>query len=178
MILERIWCMPNSSTFSMKPVMKILREEMKGQEWADPFARNSKYAKYTNDLNPNTLAEYNMDALDFLKTFKSNSLDGVLFDPPYSLRQIKEVYDGIGMSLTSHQTKHFFSDIKNQIQRILKPGGKIISFGWNSNGAGKKRGFEINKIILLAHGGNHNDTIITIETKIQTTLEALIYENK
>ena len=164
--------MPNSDTFSMKPVMQILREEMNGEEWADPFARNSKFGKYTNDLNPNTLAEYNMDALDFLKTFKSNSLDGVLFDPPYSLRQIKEVYDGIGMSLTSHQTKYFFSDIKDQINRILKPGGKVISFGWSSNGIGKNRGFRMEKIVLLAHGGNHNDTIITIESKIQTTLEA------
>jgi hypothetical protein len=163
--------MPNGDTFSMKPIMKILREEMNSSEWADPFARNSKFAKYTNDINPNTLAEYNMDALDFLKTFKTNSLDGLLFDPPYSLRQIKEIYDGIGISLTSHQSKYFFSDVKNEIQRIVKPGGKVLSFGWSSNGIGKKRGFKIQRIILIAHGGNHNDTIITIETNNQYNLE-------
>lgn len=171
MIIERFWSMPNGDTFSMKPIMKILREEMNSSEWADPFARNSKFAKYTNDINPNTLAEYNMDALDFLKTFKTNSLDGLLFDPPYSLRQIKEIYDGIGISLTSHQSKYFFSDVKNEIQRIVKPGGKVLSFGWSSNGIGKKRGFKIQRIILIAHGGNHNDTIITIETNNQYNLE-------
>ena len=35
------------------------------------------------------------------------------------------------------------------------------------NGIGKTRGFETLEILLVAHCGNHNDTIITVERKIK-----------
>ena len=31
---------------------------------------------------------------------------------------------------------------------------------------GKNRGFEIVEILLVAHGGHYNDTIVTIEIKL------------
>ena len=56
---------------------------------------------------------------------------------------------------------YFNGDIKNEITRILKPNGIVISFGWNSGGIGKVNGFNIIEILMIAHGGNHNDTICT-----------------
>ena len=50
--------------------------------------------------------------------------------------------------------------------RIVKPNGKVICFGWNSNGVGKTRGFDMEKILLIAHGSRRNDTIVTVETKL------------
>ena len=47
----------------------------------------------------------------------------------------------------------------------MKPGGKVISFGWNSGGIGKTNGFEIQRILLVPHGGPHHDTIVTVEIK-------------
>jgi len=164
MIIARTWAMPNPLTFSIQPIKLFLAEEVKGIEWADPFARNTKIAKYTNDINPDTNAQFNLEALDFLKTFEDESLDGVLFDPPYSPRQIKEVYDKIGIPL--HDTKSsVWSNWKKEIARIVKPGGKVISFGWNTSGIGLTRGFKIERILLVCHGGNHNDTIVTLEIK-------------
>lgn len=91
----------------------------------------------------------------------------MLFDPPYSPKQIKECYEGVGLKVTQAMTQStFYSNQKKEISRIVKKGGKVISFGWNSGGIGKKYGFEIEKIILIAHGGWHNDTIITIEKKV------------
>lgn len=49
-------------------------------------------------------------------------------------------------------------------------GGKVISFGWNSCGIGKTRGFEIERILIVCHGGHHNDTICTVEKKVQGSL--------
>lgn len=161
----RYWAMPNHKTFSIKPIRELLDVEIVGEEWADPFARDSKRAKYTNDINPDTEATHHMDALEFLKTFDDESLDGVLYDPPYSLRQIKECYNGLGKSLTQHETQYFFSDLKKEIARVVKPGGKVISFGWSSNGIGKGLDMELKVVMLVAHGGIHNDTIITVETK-------------
>ena len=49
MKIERTWAMPNALTFSIQPIKLFLEEEIRGEEWADPFARNTDLAKYTND---------------------------------------------------------------------------------------------------------------------------------
>lgn len=54
---------------------------------------------------------------------------------------------------------------KQEISRIVKNGGIVISCGWNSMGIGKKYGFEIIEILMVAHGGQHNDTIVTVDRK-------------
>ena len=61
----------------------------------------------------------------------------------------------------------FWGNLKKEIARVVKPNGIVISFGWNSNGIGKTKGFEIIEILLVSHGGNHNDTICVVERKIK-----------
>jgi hypothetical protein len=60
----------------------------------------------------------------------------------------------------------FWGDLKKEISRIVKVEGVVISFAWNTNGIGKTKGFEIIEILTVAHGGNHNDTLCTVEKKI------------
>lgn len=167
MIIERKWAMPNKNTFSIKPIKELLDEEVDNGLWIDPFANNSKVATITNDLNPNFNTDYHLDALEFMEQFEDQSIDGVLYDPPYSPTQVKECYENIGLEVTSEQTRgSFYSKHKKAISRIVKKGGKAISFGWQSGGIGKKYGFEIERILLVPHGGSHNDTIVTVERKI------------
>lgn len=164
--------MPNHLTFEMKPVKDLLSSlnvESKKSNYGltiDPFAnRKHSYADITNDINPKNNTHFNLCASDFLDKFRDKTVSCVLFDPPYSLRQLKECYDDIGASLTQKHTQTFFSDIKDKIANIIEPGGLVISFGWSSVGMGKNRGFIKEKIILLTHGGMHNDTIITVERR-------------
>ena len=164
---DRKWAMPNSRTFSIKPIKELLREEITDGIWIDPFANKGETGAITNDLNPNYNTDYHMDALDFLKMFNDESVDGVLYDPPFSARQISECYQGVGKKVTGKDTSSaFWGDQKKEIARIVKKGGKVISFGWNSGGIGKTKGFKIERILLVPHGGWHNDTICTVETKI------------
>jgi len=37
--------------------------------------------------------------------------------------------------------------------------------GWNSGGIGKTFGFTQKEILLVPHGGPHNDTIVVVEEK-------------
>lgn len=168
MKIERIWCMPNKWTFKIKPISILLKEEMNLEKelWIDPFAGENSPAQITNDLNFNKNTIYHLDALEFLKQFKSNSVDGVLYDPPYSPRQVKECYENIDGNIKWDGKSTFWSETKNEIARILKPNGKVICFGWNSMGLGKNRGFEMKRILLVPHGGTRNDTICTVEIKI------------
>ena len=88
MEINRIWAMPDSNTFNIKPIRDIVQKYIQsGELWIDGFANTSKMANVTNDLNPNYDTDYHMDALDFFKMFEDNSVDGVLYDPPYSLAQ-------------------------------------------------------------------------------------------
>lgn len=164
MKIKRTWCMPNKNTFEIKPIRQFIEKNIYGLG-CDPFARNSNIADITNDINKNTQAKYNLDALEFLRSQKDEYFDYVLFDPPYSLRQLKECYDEIGKSLTQKETQYFFSDVRDQITRIIKPGGICLSFGWSSVGLGKSRGMILKEVLLVCHGGYHNDTICLKEVK-------------
>lgn len=164
-MIERKWAMPNRWTFKIKPIADLLREEMDGGIWVDPFAGEHSPANITNDLNLERPTMYHMDAIDFLRTFEDDSVDGVLYDPPYSQRQVKECYDGIQGGLKWDGRMTFWSESKNEVARIVKPTGKVICFGWNSMGLGEKRGFKMQRILLVPHGGSRNDTICTVEVK-------------
>ncbi len=165
-LIERSWAMPNSRTFEIKPIKELIINEMTNGLWIDPFANNNKFANITNDLNPQYETNYHMDALDFLKMFEDSSIDGILYDPPYSPRQVSECYNDVGYNVTWDTTKaSFWGNHKREISRIVKQGGKVITFGWNSGGIGMKNGFQIKRILLVPHGGWHNDTICTVEIK-------------
>lgn len=167
MIITRKWEMPNSNTFDIKCIKELIYKYLKPKfKSIDPFANKCKLAKITNDLNPCYDTNYHLDALDFLKLFEDKSIDFVFYDPPYSLRQVSECYKNVGRPVTMQTTQSSWrSKHIDEISRIVKPNGFVICFGWNSSGIGKKRGFELIEILLVAHGGSHNDTICTVEIK-------------
>lgn len=156
LIVEREWAMPNHKTFEIKPINRLLVQEL-GEDWKNT----------TTDPFP---FPYKEDALGSLSKHTWNTVNQLVFDPPYSLRQLQEVYKGLGRALTQRESQRYWSDLKDVIAFIVKPGGKVISFGWNSCGIGKTRGFEIQRILIVCHGGHHNDTICTVEKKVQGTL--------
>ena len=163
--INREWAMPNSNTFSIKPIRELIERYLSGTI-IDPFANQNKLATITNDLDPQYDTDYHMDATEFLKILDNNSADVVLWDPPYSPRQIMECYKKFNMTVNMQTTQaSYWSKQKEQIARIVKPNGIVITCGWNSGGIGKKYGFKIIEILLVAHGGWHNDTIVTVERK-------------
>lgn len=169
MLITREWSMPNSKTFSIPPIKRLIEKYIpKGGVVVDPFANDSKYGTITNDLNPESAALYHLDALEFLKLQKDSLADMVLYDPPYSMRQASECYKSFGKEKLSGTVTNmrYWSQCKDESARIIKPGGICLSCGWNSMGLGKNRGFEIEEILLVPHGGNRNDTIIVLERKI------------
>lgn len=151
-IIERVWAMPNHKTFEINPIKELIKKEL-GDNYTDVFTH-----------------PYDRDALEKLREIKTESVNTLAFDPVYSLRQLKEMYQSKGISLTQHETQYYWSDLRTEISRIMKPGSKIISFGWNSIGIGKTNGFEIYRILIVCHGGHHNDTIVTCEEKKQSRL--------
>lgn len=157
--IERVWAMPNKWTFTIKPIKQLLCEEITSEQWIDPFAGENSPALITNDIRKESKAKFNEDALEFLQNTQSKSVDGCLYDPPYSITQAR-MY-----GKKEYASMKYWAECKNEIARIIRLGGKAICFGWNSMGLGKNRGFKMTRILLVAHGGSKNDTIATVEVK-------------
>ena len=168
MYINRIWAMPNKHTFDIKPIKELIDKYMINGVVIDPFANKNKIANITNDLDTQFDTDYHLDAIDFLKMFNDNSVDMILYDPPFSPRQVSECYRKLGKTVNMQTTQaSYWSKQKKEIARIVKKDGIVITCGWNSGGIGKTNGFEIVEILLVPHGGWHNDTIVTVERKIK-----------
>ena len=171
MKINRAWAMPNKNTFSINPIKELLIKyevDQDGLTILDPFARNSIFKKtcVTNDLDDSIECNYNMDALEFLKIWGDKEANIILFDPPYSPRQVSECYKKMDLAVNMQTTQSsFWGNMKKEISRVICESGIIITCGWNSGGIGKTLGMEIEEILMVAHGGWHNDTIVTVERK-------------
>lgn len=116
-----------------------------------------------------------MDAESYLHMMAekhAGSIDLAIMDPPYSPRQISELYKEIGLTcgMKDTQSAVLYQRVRNALVPLLTPNAIVLSFGWSSNGMGKKHGFEIIEIMLCAHGGAHNDTICLAERRSHGTL--------
>lgn len=168
--MSRVWAMPNGDTFSVKPIGAFVQKYLAQSKVSiDPFARNKRWATYTNDLNPDTKAQSHLDAETFLHTLNHAEVraDLIILDPPYSPRQISELYKSIGLEVGMKETQSalLYKRVRNACIPLCAPNAIVLSFGWNSVGMGIKHGFEIIEIMLVCHGGGHNDTICVAERK-------------
>ena len=160
--------MPNKWTFTIKPIAELLARYVgDGKGWVDPFAGENSPAEITNDINSDMPTMYHDKAIDFPARLQTQYI-GILFDPPYSLRQVKECYTENGLDLEYEETITYFSKLKTILSSNIAAGGLALCFGWNSCGFGKVNGFELIEILLVCHGRDHNDTIVTVERKIQS----------
>jgi len=167
MIFSRVWAMPSRWTFDIKPIRELLGRYSVGGGWIDPFCGKSEIAQWRNDLNPkNDSANHHLEAIDFIN-LQDWPIVGAIFDPPYSLTQVSKSYNEIGLSFKGKENPTGgFPQVKDRIAALLPTDGICISFGWNTIGLGKGRGMEIVEIMDVCHGGNRNDTLVTVEKKL------------
>lgn len=167
---SRTWAMPTGDTFNAEPIGEFVRRYLaRSSRSVDPFARNNAWATVTNDLNPATTAQYHLEAEEFCREMARTGelFDLAIFDPPYSPRQIKDCYEGVGMRVGKQETQSaaLYKRVRDALLPILTADATVLSFGWNSAGMGKGRGFDLVEVRLVAHGGAHNDTICIAERR-------------
>lgn len=170
MIFTRTFAMPNARTFDVPPIGAFVRRWLDGSRASvDPFARDQRIATHTNDIDLASAADHHHDAETFLELLHQRCVtcDRALFDPPYSPRQVAEHYRAAGLEVGQKetQTAALYRRVRGALDRIMAPGGVVLSFGWHSNGMGLKRGYRLEEILMVAHGGAHNDTICIAERK-------------
>jgi hypothetical protein len=156
----------DKNTFQIPPIKALLQKYISPDSVVvDPFCGDSTVAVFRNDLKRKHGKRAN-DYLDLLIWDKVVA-DVVLLDPPYSPRQIKECYESVGLevSQTDTQNARLYSEARERLDKLLKHQGIAISCGWNTTGFGKKYGYEPLEILIVNHGGAHNDTLVKVEYK-------------
>lgn len=158
--------MPNPNTFSILPIQRFVKRWLYGRtRIVDPFARDSKYATITNDISTKTSATYHMRATDFIDEMVKNGerFDAILFDPPYSPRQISECYQSEGLKVTQTDTQlsAMTKNCRKKFTELAVDGCVCLTFGWQTVSIGE--GWKMEEILLVPHGGAHNDTICTAQ---------------
>ena len=172
MIFSTKWAMPNRWTFQIGPIADFVKRWIAGASViVDPFSGTSEFATHGNDL-----ARGGIDAELYCDELLDAGVisDVVIFDPPYSPRQISECYKSVGRNVTTNDTQNgaLYARVRKKLLPLLKPDGVALSFGWQSSGFGRQ--LKTEEILLVQHGGAHNDTICVAQ---RNTLEPSLFES-
>ncbi len=154
----------NRYTFLIKPIREWVEQNCEGivlnlYGGKTRLNTNTNFTKeISNDLDETMPTDYHKDALQLVQEWNGGKFNTIVLDPPYAARKSMEMYGGRMASP--------FNQLKDVLPTILENKGIIITFGYHSVSMGKIRGFEVEKILLISHGGAIHDTIATIERRI------------
>ena len=168
------YTLPNKWTFEIPEIKRYLEDVCAGKKVLFPYAgktriKSCKYSR-TIDINPDVLPDIVGDNKDVLLEMVASKVkyDIIVLDPPFSHFQSHATYKLDGK-------KHIIMTIvRDCCDKLLRPKGLIITFGFNSVGMGKKRGYKKRELHVFCHGGNRNDTLMLVEQKVQSSLEDFI----
>lgn len=165
--IEFFKCSIHNQTFRVKDIRNFVEENVHGKV-LNLFCGTTELNvdEIRNDIDEKIEADYNKEALDFVRNWKGGKFDSVILDPPYSYRKSMEYYNG-------HRNSKF-KQLKDIIPDILNPGGVVITFGYQSISMGKCRGFKLLKVGIFCHGGAYHDTIASVEEKMKPIMKNVL----
>ena len=147
-------------TFDYAAARDIVREEMQGRvlnACAGKTQLDHDAEIVRNDLNPERDADMHVDVCEIGEHVEPQSFDTVLFDPPFDEKQAETKYDGM-------HAMDVYAALE-QFNEIVRPGGKVVCFGWNSWGMRSFPAFERSRTTLLQRGPIHRDVIVTVDVR-------------
>tara|TARA_Y100001938_G_scaffold138490_1_gene204080 strand:+ start:1958 stop:2521 length:564 start_codon:yes stop_codon:yes gene_type:complete len=137
----------------------------------DLFARTCPWGDFRNDLNPQFKKQGHtnmcMDALEAARTFENNSIDIILFDPPFSSRMDADKYEEVGAASLWTNPK-YISELGAEMNRILTTNGLIIKCGFNSNKPYSE--LKLERLYISHYGACRNDMLVSVWKKMETSL--------
>jgi hypothetical protein len=167
--IERWFEVPRKWTFQMPKVRRWIEARLEG-EVLNLFGGVTRLNHPTgsvvyNDLNDSLPADLRRDAYDVSQwTDSADRFDTVVFDPPYTAFQAVRTYGARRAQEVNHA--------RDVVEHVLRPGGRVLSLGFNSTGMSQSRGFIKEGIALINCGASHNDYIIVCERQQVGEIEA------
>lgn len=155
----------NTWTFQPRTIRRFVEERLEGRT-LNLFAGKTKLNHDDEivrvDLDEERDADHHFDAIEVRDRFGENAFDTVVMDPPYSVIQSRKRYDG---EYAGH-----FKHIRDEVAKVVRPGGRALTFGFTSTGMARSRGFEKEELAIFAHGGRYRDTFCVVERRFERDL--------
>ncbi|WP_226010507.1 hypothetical protein [Halomicrobium salinisoli] len=152
-------------TFQYSPARQFVEKRLKGRvlnACAGRTKLNHDGEIVRNDLNPEVDADHHLDVVELPEHFEPRTFDTVVFDPPFDQKQAEEKYDGLHASDVYGALEGF--------EKLVRPGGVVICFGWNSWGMRSFGAFEREETYLFQRGPIHRDVIATVDRRTSYSL--------
>lgn len=152
-------------TFEYTPARRFVEERLQGRvlnACAGKTKLNHDGEIVRNDLNPDRDADTQHDVAEIADHFESGSFDTAVFDPPFDEKQAETKYDGL-------HAKDVYAALE-QFNELVRPGGLVICFGWNSWGMRSFGAFERVDTVLFQRGPIHRDVIATVDCRTSAML--------
>lgn len=152
-------------TFQYPPARKFVEKRLSGRvlnACAGKTELNHDGEIVRNDLNPDRDADFHYDVVEIAEHFPENHFGTIVFDPPFDQQQADELYDGMHASDINAAFEQF--------NDLVAPGGKVITFGWNSWGMKTYRAFERSETVLFQRGAVLQDVIAVVDQHAYTSI--------
>ena len=161
-----VWTVqPGSHTFTSDKIKNWVERYLSGSVLnlcAGPTQLDHEGPVLRNDIDASLDTDLSIDAQLISSCLPSNSIDTVVFDPPFSVYQSNLRYDG-------QQVGHA-KVAKEGFDELLRMGGTVIELGYHGSCMPARLGYDRVERAWFCTTGRHKDVLGSVDRKVQTEL--------
>ena len=149
---------PNRWTFQSDKIRRWVESHLQGRVLnvcAGKTMLTHDHEIVRNDIDEARSADTHVDVCEITTAFEAGSFDTVVYDPPFSAYQANHAYDGeqVGDDAVA----------KQQFDELLRPGGRVIQFGYSTTCMPMELGYERHAVGVFNTLGRMNDYLGTVD---------------
>lgn len=152
---------PDKWTFETPKIRSCLEPKLTGtvlNACCGPTKLSHNDTVIRNDINQDINADLHVDVSTIDEHIPANSIDTIVYDPPFSANQAATTYDFADGS-------RYDTETKQALNTVLKPGGTIIQFGYTSTIMPTEHNYTLSNVALWNTLGRQHDWIATTARK-------------
>lgn len=151
---------PNRWTFRSDKIRRWVEKRLQGRvlnACAGKTTLTHDHKVVRNDLDEDRDADLHADVCEISDHFDPASFDTVVYDPPFSQNQATRSYEGqeVGDDALA----------KRQFDELLRPGGRVIQFGFTTTCMPMHLGYERREVAVWNTLGRMNDYLSVVDEK-------------
>jgi len=123
---------------------------------------------HRNDLNEDIDADTHINLKELDKHLDA-TFDTIVYDPPWSVFQVNDKYEGRGQDTIKQSTL-----MAQAIDELLNSGGKVLGFGYTVNMIPTSMDYSLDEVSVFTIPGPGKDFFGSVHTKANTKLENYI----
>jgi len=150
-------------TFGTKMVRDVVLDNVQGRV-LNACAGETKLEKrgckfVRNDVDSSIEADSHVDVRTIDEHYEAASFDGAILDPPFDPGRAAKLYEGW------HGQE--YSNARDAVAELVRPGGIVIELGWNSWSLSDKDGWEPVEHHIYRQSSFKADIHLTVDRRIQ-----------